>query len=208
MGADKRWHLQQSIDQSRRASSIHSLPVAAFLVIRLVSPVPLVFIPSVHVFLAHYGLRLLDPFLSGMMALKRKPNPYVHDSTDILGRKRSKRSYTVISSSESGTDDGSAENSDIGEDEWLIKCILDENESQYLIDWDGPWSPTWVSCDLSRRALNARGFEGRGLVGVRPSRALTVLRSPRRTRTTSPFKSGTKRRKLAVPRRYSNLPKT
>lgn len=89
------------------------------------------------------------------MALKRKANPYVNNSTDTFGRKRLKRSYTVISSSESEVDDGSAENSDIGEDEWFIKCILDENETQYLIDWEGPWSPTWVSWDLRRRALNA-----------------------------------------------------
>lgn len=89
------------------------------------------------------------------MALKRKANPYVNNSTDTLGRKRLKRSYTVISSSESEVDDGGVENSDIGDDEWLIKCILDENESQYLIDWEGPWSPTWVSWDLWRRTPNA-----------------------------------------------------
>ncbi|KAL4804880.1 class II histone deacetylase complex subunits 2 and 3-domain-containing protein [Aspergillus unguis] len=29
------------------------------------------------------------------------------------------------------------------EEEWEINGILDETESQYLLDWVGPWSPTW-----------------------------------------------------------------
>lgn len=53
----------------------------------------------------------------------------------------------MISSSEDEeeveTENGS-EDSENEEDEWDIKCILDESDSQYLIDWEGPWSPTWV----------------------------------------------------------------
>lgn len=30
--------------------------------------------------------------------------------------------------------------------EWPIKRILRETATEYLIDWEGPYDPTWVSC--------------------------------------------------------------
>ncbi|GFF97621.1 hypothetical protein IFM53868_09241 [Aspergillus udagawae] len=55
-------------------------------------------------------------------------------------RKKKWKEVYVISSSDDENDDSS---SSLDEDEWYINCILDETESQYLIDWEGPWSPTW-----------------------------------------------------------------
>ncbi|KAE8380816.1 class II histone deacetylase complex subunits 2 and 3-domain-containing protein [Aspergillus bertholletiae] len=54
-------------------------------------------------------------------------------------KKRLKNNYVVISSDEEDDNEGSS----LTEDEWYINCILDETESQYLIDWEGPWSPSW-----------------------------------------------------------------
>ena len=72
------------------------------------------------------------------MAPKRKAPSHEHKSpTNKHQNKRTKRSYIIISSSDS-------EDSDLAEGEYLIKCILGENETQYLIDWEGPWNPTWV----------------------------------------------------------------
>lgn len=77
-----------------------------------------------------------------VMAPKRKATSHAHEnSAHQRHNKRSRRSYIIVSSSET-------EDSDISEGEYLIKCILDENKSQYLIDWDGPWTPTWVCGDL------------------------------------------------------------
>ena len=36
---------------------------------------------------------------------------------------------------------------EIGDEEFPIKCILDEDDTRYYIDWAGPYSPTWVSFD-------------------------------------------------------------
>lgn len=38
----------------------------------------------------------------------------------------------------------SSDNSE-AEDEWPIKSILRETDTHYLIDWEGPYEPTWVS---------------------------------------------------------------
>lgn len=58
------------------------------------------------------------------------------------------RNNLIISSSE-GEEEDETEDSETGgsgnDEEWDIKCIVDESDSQYLIDWEGPWSPTWVS---------------------------------------------------------------
>lgn len=79
---------------------------------------------------------------------KRKASSPVtaHHSEDHRG-KRWKNNFVVLSSDDEDQSENGDENEDSGnaEDEWDIKCILDESESQYLIDWEGPWSPTWVS---------------------------------------------------------------
>ncbi|KAE8135507.1 class II histone deacetylase complex subunits 2 and 3-domain-containing protein [Aspergillus pseudotamarii] len=60
-------------------------------------------------------------------------------SSDKHRKKRHKNTYPVIPSDEENDN----ESSSLAEDEWYINCILDETESQYLIDWEGPWSPSW-----------------------------------------------------------------
>ncbi|KAE8355772.1 class II histone deacetylase complex subunits 2 and 3-domain-containing protein [Aspergillus coremiiformis] len=71
---------------------------------------------------------------------KRKVSSSVttHATNEPVKRKH-KINYIVISSDEEG-DNKSFE---LAENEWYINCILDETESQYLIDWEGPWSPSW-----------------------------------------------------------------
>ncbi|KAJ5853466.1 hypothetical protein N7534_006009 [Penicillium rubens] len=46
---------------------------------------------------------------------------------------------TVVISDSSESSDGS----DSDEQEWPIKCILRETDTEYLIDWEGPYEPTW-----------------------------------------------------------------
>ncbi|RHZ54696.1 uncharacterized protein CDV56_107842 [Aspergillus thermomutatus] len=74
---------------------------------------------------------------------KRKASSPASSNPAENARKKRWTEAFVISSSddENDHDDGSS----LDEDEWYINCILDETESQYLIDWEGPWSPTWVS---------------------------------------------------------------
>ncbi|KAB8274201.1 class II histone deacetylase complex subunits 2 and 3-domain-containing protein [Aspergillus minisclerotigenes] len=60
-------------------------------------------------------------------------------SSDKYRKKRYKNTHPVITSDEENDNESSA----LAEDEWYINCILDETESQYLIDWEGPWSPSW-----------------------------------------------------------------
>ncbi|CAI7652125.1 unnamed protein product [Penicillium glandicola] len=45
----------------------------------------------------------------------------------------------VIISDSSESSDGS----DSDDQEWPIKCILRETDTEYLIDWEGPYEPTW-----------------------------------------------------------------
>lgn len=77
---------------------------------------------------------------------KRKASSSVPVHYTDESRRKRLRNTRVISSSEDEeeveTENGS-EDSENEEDEWDIKCILDESDSQYLIDWEGPWSPTW-----------------------------------------------------------------
>jgi hypothetical protein len=77
-----------------------------------------------------------------MMWRKRKAASPASPDTAEHSRKRKWKEVYVISSSDDENDDS---RSSLDEDEWYINCILDETESQYLIDWEGPWSPTWVS---------------------------------------------------------------
>ncbi|KAF7166776.1 hypothetical protein CNMCM5623_000283 [Aspergillus felis] len=75
-----------------------------------------------------------------MMWRKRKAaSPASPDPAESSRKKKWKEVY-VVSSSDDENDDS---RSSLDEDEWYINCILDETESQYLIDWEGRWSPTW-----------------------------------------------------------------
>jgi hypothetical protein len=79
------------------------------------------------------------------MRSKRKASP-VYSKQTSPGKRREtwKNRYTVISDDE---EDDSQDNnrSEVEEVEWEINGILEETESQYLIDWVGDYSPTWVS---------------------------------------------------------------
>ncbi|CAG8900300.1 unnamed protein product [Penicillium egyptiacum] len=46
---------------------------------------------------------------------------------------------TVVIGDSSESSDGS----DSDDQEWPIKCILRETDTEYLIDWEGPYDPTW-----------------------------------------------------------------
>lgn len=83
-----------------------------------------------------------------MMWRKRKAaSPAISDPADNFRKRRWKEVYVISSSDDENdeNDENDDSTSSLDEDEWYINCILDETESQYLIDWEGPWSPTWVS---------------------------------------------------------------
>ncbi|EAW14767.1 uncharacterized protein ACLA_001780 [Aspergillus clavatus NRRL 1] len=72
---------------------------------------------------------------------KRKASPASSDSTENSRKKRWKETYVISSSDDENENEN--DRSSLGEDEWYINCILDETKTHYLIDWEGPWSPTW-----------------------------------------------------------------
>lgn len=74
-----------------------------------------------------------------MMGRKRRASSDVSTGIGRLRRERLRKKRVVSSS-----DDEELEDNHIGEEEFPINCILDETDSQYLIDWEGDWSPTWV----------------------------------------------------------------
>ncbi|KAL2846106.1 class II histone deacetylase complex subunits 2 and 3-domain-containing protein [Aspergillus pseudoustus] len=49
----------------------------------------------------------------------------------------------IITSGDEEDQDTDADTDDLDDGEWEINGILDETESQYLIDWVGNYSPTW-----------------------------------------------------------------
>jgi hypothetical protein len=64
--------------------------------------------------------------------LHTKPNNHRKNCTDNLPA-------TIVITS------NSSDGSESDDQEWPIKCILRETEAEYLIDWEGPYEPTWVS---------------------------------------------------------------
>lgn len=79
------------------------------------------------------------------MASKRKAQSQAQENSNSAGeipRKRPRKSYRVVSSSEAESE---SDESDLGDNEYFVNCILDEDDSRYLIDWEGHWSPSWVS---------------------------------------------------------------
>ncbi|GKZ19667.1 hypothetical protein AbraCBS73388_004572 [Aspergillus brasiliensis] len=74
------------------------------------------------------------------MSRKRKITSPIYTSYANHKRKKRWRSQHVVQSNDNEAED---ESGTLGADEWYINCILDETESQYLIDWEGPWTPTW-----------------------------------------------------------------
>lgn len=65
---------------------------------------------------------------------------------DILYRKRTDcPTASPINISDRSDPSDSSDISDLDDQEWSIKCILREKDTEYLIDWEGPYEPTWVS---------------------------------------------------------------
>ncbi|KAF7596583.1 hypothetical protein BBP40_000983 [Aspergillus hancockii] len=73
-------------------------------------------------------------------AAKAEPRHELINSGNDKHRKEKWKSkhLTIPREEEDGDNDES-----LAEDEWPIDSILAETESQYLIDWEGPWTPSW-----------------------------------------------------------------
>lgn len=123
------------------------------------------------------------------MERKRKaPNSITTQPTDTHRAKKQKGNIIVLD-----TDSENEHESDsLEEDEWYIKCILDETDSQYLIDWEGPWSPTWVSylADSQHRRLLGPSI----YVGIVTDKVTPVTRSQKSTQTTVQLACGSSER--------------
>ncbi|KAL4886267.1 class II histone deacetylase complex subunits 2 and 3-domain-containing protein [Aspergillus karnatakaensis] len=84
------------------------------------------------------------------MRSKRKASPVYNSKQSWSSPDRRRQTwrinYTVISDDDE--DDNESNNAQEAEDEeWEIEGILDETESQYMIDWAGDYSPTWEPKD-------------------------------------------------------------
>ncbi|KAJ5958149.1 Histone deacetylase complex subunit 2/3 [Penicillium vulpinum] len=87
---------------------------------------------------------------------------------------------TVAISDSSESKDGS----DLDDQEWPIKCILRETDTEYLIDWEGPYDPTWEpkenASELAilvwnkRKARQSRELH-RNLIRERSTRSPSVI---------------------------------
>lgn len=77
------------------------------------------------------------------MRSKRKASQVFTTASPTKRRVQWNHNYVVTSSDE---EDASADDieDDSSDEEWEIKGIQDENQSEYLIDWVGPYTPTWV----------------------------------------------------------------
>lgn len=74
------------------------------------------------------------------MMFREQPYPPKLDSQHRKNTDRPPATTVVISDSSESSD-----GSDSDDQEWPIKCILRETDTEYLIDWEGPYDPTWVS---------------------------------------------------------------
>ncbi|KGO63979.1 Histone deacetylase complex, subunit 2/3 [Penicillium italicum] len=72
------------------------------------------------------------------MMFRQQPYPPKLDSHHRNHTDRPPATTVVISDSSESSD-----GSDSDDQEWPIKCILRETDTEYLIDWEGPYDPTW-----------------------------------------------------------------
>lgn len=82
-----------------------------------------------------------------MMSRKRKASSPASTNRDYNSRRKQLRAacdFLSESESESESESKGDGSSELDDGEYLVKCILDEDDTRYLIDWEGPWSPTWV----------------------------------------------------------------
>jgi len=77
------------------------------------------------------------------MKLRDQPDMPKHDILHKQHTNRPTASPVIISDRSDHSDHSDIIDSD--DQEWPIKCILRETETEYLIDWEGPYEPTWVS---------------------------------------------------------------
>ncbi|KAG0155660.1 hypothetical protein PDIDSM_2833 [Penicillium digitatum] len=86
---------------------------------------------------------------------RQQPHPTKLDSHHRKNTDRPPATTVAISDS-SESNDGS----DSDDQEWPIKCILRETDTKYLIDWEGPYDPTWEpkenASELAVRVWNKR----------------------------------------------------
>ncbi|KAJ5365856.1 Histone deacetylase complex subunit 2/3 [Penicillium concentricum] len=105
------------------------------------------------------------------MMSREQPKPKL----DSHHRKNADRSpaATVIISDSSESSDGS----DSDDQEWPIKCILRETDTEYLIDWEGPYDPTWEpkenASELAIQVWNRRKARRSSELNQRPTRKRT-----------------------------------
>jgi hypothetical protein len=50
----------------------------------------------------------------------------------------------IVTSSDDEDEEEDSNSEELDDEEWEINGILDESESQYLIDWVGNYPPSWV----------------------------------------------------------------
>ncbi|KAL5338098.1 class II histone deacetylase complex subunits 2 and 3-domain-containing protein [Aspergillus crustosus] len=80
------------------------------------------------------------------MRSKRKASPVYSKQSPNKGREAQKNNKIIISDDEEDGNESSDEQDNL-EEEWEINGILEETESQYLVDWAGGYSPTWEPKD-------------------------------------------------------------
>ncbi|KAI9037051.1 uncharacterized protein KD926_000918 [Aspergillus affinis] len=107
-----------------------------------------------------------------MWRKRKSSSPVIINSTDQHGRPETKQDIIVISSGDENDDNNPSSNLD--EDEWYINCILDETESQYLIDWEGNWSPTWEPKENASDLAIQTWEDKKKQVSLEPSRSIEV----------------------------------
>ncbi|KAJ9368802.1 hypothetical protein DTO282E5_6537 [Paecilomyces variotii] len=83
---------------------------------------------------------------------------------------------TTQDSFTSGTD---SQIVDIGDEEYPINCILDETRTRYLIDWKGPYSPTWEPKECANDAA-IEAWEEKKKVDIQSRRRRRLYRGKRR----------------------------
>lgn len=86
------------------------------------------------------------------MLFREQPHPPNLDSHHRKNTDRLPAAIVVISDSSESSD-----GSDSDDQEWPIKCILRETDTEYLIDWEGPYDPTWVSFRAMSRHRRHQG---------------------------------------------------
>ncbi|KOS48210.1 hypothetical protein ACN38_g824 [Penicillium nordicum] len=118
------------------------------------------------------------------MMFREKPHPPKLDSQDRKNTDRPPATSVVISDSSQSSD-----GSDSDDQEWPIKRILRETDTEYLIDWEGPYDPTWEpkenASELAIQVWNKRKAQRQSELNRKSTRE-RVTRSPSVIEVSSP----------------------